>query len=67
MQVTPQDVDISLAEPKEDVYEVERILRWRKRKVKNKIIREFLVLWVGYPLEESTWDPEENFTDRQLV
>ena len=24
---------------------------------------EFLVLWGGYPLEEASWEPEENFSN----
>ena len=40
---------------------------WRHIKVKNNYIREFLVLWAGYPLEEATWEPEDNFPDRQAL
>ena len=42
-------------------YEVERILRWRRVQVGRKRMREFLVTWHGYPLEEAMWIPETNF------
>ena len=29
--------------------------------------REYLTLWTGYPLEEATWEPEENFDDREAL
>ena len=25
------------------------------------------MLWTGYPLEEVTWEPEENFDDREAL
>ena len=49
--------------PDDTMYEVERVLRYRKRKRKNKIIREFLTVWEGFPLEDASWEPEENFSD----
>ena len=50
------------------VYEVENILRWRHKKIKNKYIREFFVLWPGYPLDEPTWKPEDSFfSDREAL
>ena len=54
--ITKFDID---AEPR---FEVEKILRWRK-KVGSDRKKEYLVLWAGYPLEEATWEPEENFSD----
>ena len=45
----------------EPTYKVDNIFLWRIRKIKNKIFREFLVLWAGYPLEKATWDPEDTF------
>ena len=36
-------------EVEEPYYEIERILRWRKVKRKNKIIKQYLVLLRGYP------------------
>ena len=52
---------------KEPVYEVEKLLRWRKVQKGRKTIREYLVTWTGYPLEEAMWIPEENFTYPRLI
>ena len=41
-------------EDDKDVYEVEKFLRWRYRKIQNKKKREFLVLWKGHPIEEAS-------------
>ena len=39
----------------ESYYEIKRILRWRKVKKNKKILKEYLVLCKGYPIEEVTW------------
>ena len=39
----------------EPYYEIERILRWRKVKRNKNILKEYLVLWKGYPIEEASW------------
>ena len=57
VDLQPEDIEPT-AKP---VYEVERILRWRKVQIGRKKTREFLVTWHGYPLEEATWIPESNF------
>ena len=45
MQVPNSDDEITLEETNDQpIYEVETILRWRKRKKGNKLIREFLVV-----------------------
>ena len=41
------------------VYEIEKFLRWRYRKTRNRKTREFLVIWKGYPVEEASWIPED--------
>ena len=67
-QVSPTDeASTTLEEINEPVYNVKNILRWRHKKVKNKCIREFLVLWASYPLEEATWEPENSFLDREAL
>ena len=48
----------------EPVYEIERILKWRRVKIGRKTTREFLVTWRGYPLDEAQWVPEANFCSR---
>ena len=49
---TSQDDVPDVEEP---YYEIEKILRWRKVKRKNKILKEYLVLWRGYPVEDAMW------------
>ena len=49
-------VDIHASEieaPAKPYYEVDKILKWRKTKHGRCTIREFLVTWSGYPLEEA--------------
>ena len=45
----------------EPEWEVDRILRHRKRNHKF----EYYVLWKGYPITEATWEPEENLEHAQ--
>ena len=59
-------VDIHAPEvetPEEPFYEVDKILKWRKIKRGRRTIREFLVTWTGYPLEDAQWIPESNWRD----
>eukprot|EP00899_Mesostigma_viride_P026627 jgi/Mesvir1/7149/Mv02509-RA.1 len=44
-------------------YEVERILD----KHTQQGINYYLIKWRGFPEEESTWEPEANVVDRQLI
>ena len=37
----------------------ERILEVRERKLRNKIIRDYLVQWKDLPIEEATWEAEQ--------
>ena len=39
----------------EPYWEIEKILRWRKIKRNKKIIKEYLVLWKNFPVEEASW------------
>ena len=41
-------------------YEVEEIVRHRKRRRGRQTKIEYLVFWKGYPTHEATWEPEEN-------
>ena len=43
----------------EEKFEVDEIINHRKRKRGRKKI-EYLIVWKGYPVQESTWEPEEN-------
>ena len=41
-------------EVEEPFWEIEKILRWRKIKKNKKIMKEYLVLWRGFSVEEAT-------------
>ena len=43
----------------EEVYEVENILKHRKRGREH----QFYVKWKGYPISEASWEPEEVFSN----
>jgi hypothetical protein len=59
--VGDNDVDESSSEPGDDkVYPVEKIL---DQATDANGIECYLVKWEGYPLLESTWEPEEVFED----
>ena len=61
-QIEPEGSIAELNIDGEPRFEVEKILRWR-RKAGGNHTKEYLVLWAGYPLEEATWEPEEHFDD----
>ena len=54
-------------EDDQDVYEIEKFLCWRYRKIQKKKKRESLVLWKRYPIEEASWIPEDNITDKDQL
>ena len=56
---TSQDDVPDVEEP---YYEIEKILHWRKVKRKNKILKEYLVLWRGYPVEDAMWIQAQQFS-----
>ena len=49
-------------EVEEPYYEIEKILRWRKVKRKNKNVKQYLVLWKGYPVEDAMWIEADQFS-----
>ena len=54
-------------EVEEPFWEIEKILRWRKIKKNKKIIKEFLVLWKGFPVSEASWVVQEQFSYPELL
>ena len=49
------------------IYKVERILRWRSVRRGRRRMREFLVTWEGFPLDEAEWIQESDFHDRAMM
>ena len=47
----------------QSIFPAERILMKRKRKGKL----QYKVKWLGYPEDQSTWEPEENILDKRLI
>ena len=45
----------------EPTWDVERLLRWRIRRVGNSPVREYLVMWSDRPLHEATWVAASDF------
>ena len=56
-----------LQQDDDEEYEIEKVLRWRYYKSGNTRKKEYLVVWKGWPLSDSTWLrdeeiwPKENF------
>ena len=63
---SPEDEDDlpELETEDQEIFESEKILRWRRTKVGNVTKREFLVLWKDRPAEECSWVMEEDFVDK---
>jgi len=53
---TPELLQSNASDQSDVLYEIEKILRKRKRKG----IKEVLIKWKGYPRSQSSWEPEEN-------
>ena len=51
----------------EEMWEVEKIVKKRVKKVKGKSVTEYLVLWKGYPEWDKTWEPAINLKEAQDV
>ena len=57
-----QPIPSDAPEVEEPFYEVEKILRWRKIKRNKKIVKEYLILWKGYPVKEASWVQASQFS-----
>ena len=42
-------------------YEVEKLLHWRWSRPSGKRVKEFLVLWSGFSIDDASWIPATNF------
>ena len=56
-----QPIPTDAPEVEEPYYEIEKILRLRKIKRNKKLLKEYLVLWKGNPIEEASWVQAEQF------
>ena len=45
---------------KDDVYEVEEVLAYKKRRVGKKLIPQVKVRWKGYPPSFDSWIPQSD-------
>ena len=50
----------------EPYWEIETILRWWKIKKIKKILKEYLVLWKGFPVSEASWINKDQFIRPEL-
>ena len=51
----------------EPYWEIEHILWWRKIKRNKKVIKEYLVLWRGFPVEEASSIQAEQFSHPKQI
>ena len=50
---------------RDEEFEVEEIINYRKRRRGRQAKIEYLVFWKNYPAHEMTWEPEENVRNVQ--
>ena len=46
--------------------QIDRLVRWRKVKERNRVITQYLIVWVDRPLEEATWRNANDFAQEEL-
>ena len=51
----------------DDEYEIEKLLRWRIVREGNRRVREFLVLWKGWGLDDASWVRETDIRPARNV
>jgi Chromo (CHRromatin Organisation MOdifier) domain len=49
------------------VWEVDKLLDVRQRKVGRKTVTEYLVSWAGFGPEHHSWEPSTNIVDKALI
>ena len=62
----PEQLPI-ISDEGEELWETEKLLRWRWRKLGNRKMKEFLVLWKGFPLHEASWVLQRDFTHQDIL
>jgi transposase InsO family protein len=63
----PSQLKLVLDEPSpENIYQVEKIVHHRQDPTQNNKF-EYKVKWKGYPDNDNTWEPEDNFIERQCI
>ena len=53
-------------EDDEEEADIERLIRWRKIHERNRVITQYLTVWMGKPLEEATWRNAQDFAPEKL-
>ena len=61
--VTQEDIP----DVEEPYWEVEKILRWRKIRRGRQVVKEYLVLWKGFPASEASWVSIDQFIRPDLL
>ena len=45
----------------DEPYDVEKLLQWRWRGPSQRRVKEYLVLWKDWSIDDASWVPEEHF------
>ena len=53
-------------EDEEEEVDIERLIRWRKIRERNRVITQYLTVWADKPLEEATWRNAQDFAPEKL-
>jgi hypothetical protein len=48
------------------VIDLERIVYFREHRLRREFIRECLVVWIGFPIEDATWEGEKILQQHDL-
>lgn len=57
--VVPSTLLPPLDEEGKLILALEAIIDFRERKLKNRVIREYLVKWKDFPIQDATWERED--------